>query len=45
MGKYALLIAAVGGMGLVMLFAGRVGYWLEAKLKARQLRRKNESPK
>ena len=45
MGKWAMLIGAVGGMGLVMLFAGRVGYWIEAKVKARQLRRKNEAQK
>jgi len=45
MGKWAMLIGTVGGMGLVMLFAGRVGYWIEGKLKARQLRRKNEGPK
>jgi anti-sigma factor RsiW len=45
MGKWAMLIATVGGMGLFMLFAGRVGYWIEAKIKARQLRRKNEVPK
>ncbi len=31
-----------GGMGLVMLFAGRVGYWIEKKVQAWQLRRKNE---
>jgi len=42
MGKYVFLIATVVGMGLVMLFAGRVGYWIEDKIKARQLRRKNE---
>jgi len=45
MGKYVFLIATVGGIAIVMLFAGRAGYWIEAKLKARQLRRKNESPK
>jgi hypothetical protein len=45
MGKYAFLITTVVGMGLVMLFASRVGYWIEAKLKARQLRRKNEGQK
>ena len=42
MGKWAMLIASVGGMGLVMLFAGRVGYWIEKKVQAWQLRRKNE---
>jgi hypothetical protein len=41
MGKWAMLIASVGGMGLVMLFAGRIGYWIEKKIQARQLRRKN----
>jgi len=45
MGKWAILIATVGGMGLVMLFASRVGYWIEAKVKARQLRRGKENPK
>ena len=45
MGKYVLLIAAVGGIGLVMLFGSRLGHWIEAKIKDRQLRRKNESPK
>ena len=45
MGKYVLLIATVGGMGLVMLFASRAGHWIEAKLKARQLRQKNEGQK
>lgn len=43
MGKYAFLIATVVGMGLVMLFAGRVGYWIEAKVKERKLRRKKEN--
>jgi hypothetical protein len=42
MGKWAMLIASVGGMGLVMLFAGRIGYWIEKKIQARQLRRRNE---
>jgi hypothetical protein len=42
MGKWIMLIVTVGGMGLVMMFAGRVGYWIEGKVKARQLRRKNE---
>jgi hypothetical protein len=45
MGKWAILIATVGGMGLVMLFAGRVGYWIEDKIKERQLRRKKEDQK
>ena len=45
MGKYVFLIATVGGMGLVMLYARRAGYWIEAKLKQRELRRKNEGPK
>jgi hypothetical protein len=45
MGKYAFLIATIGGIGLVMLFAGRVGYWIEDKVKARQLRRKKEGQK
>jgi hypothetical protein len=45
MGKYVFLITTVVGMGLVMLFAGRVGYWIEDKVKERQLRRKKESPK
>lgn len=45
MGKWIMLIATVGGMGLVMLFAGRVGHWIEAKVKARQLRRKSEEQK
>jgi hypothetical protein len=45
MGKWIMLIVTVGGMGLVMLFAGRVGYWIERKVKARQLRRKNEEQK
>jgi len=45
MGKWAMLIATVGGMGLVMLFAGRVAYWIEDKIKARQLRRRKEEPK
>ena len=45
MGKWAILIATVGGIGLVTLFAGRVGYWIEDKVKARQLRRKKENPK
>ena len=45
MGKYVFLIATVGGMGVVMLFAGRAGHWIEGKLKARQLRRKNEGSK
>jgi uncharacterized membrane protein YciS (DUF1049 family) len=44
MRRYAFLIATVVGMGLVMLFLGRVGYWIEAKLKARQLRRRKEDP-
>jgi uncharacterized membrane protein affecting hemolysin expression len=42
MGKWIMLIASVGGMGLTMLFAGRIGYWIEKKIQARQLRRKNE---
>jgi hypothetical protein len=42
MGKWIMLIASVGGMGLTMLFAGRVGYWIEKKIQARQLRRRNE---
>jgi len=25
-----------------MLFAGRIGYWIEKKIQARQLRRRNE---
>jgi hypothetical protein len=41
MGKWAMLIASVGGMALVMLFAGRVGYWIEKKVQAWQLRRRN----
>lgn len=45
MGKWMMLIATVGGMGLVMLFAGRVGYWIEKKIQQRQLRRKKEDPK
>jgi hypothetical protein len=45
MGKWAMLIATVGGMGLVMLFASRVSYWIEAKVKAWQLRRSKEHPK
>jgi len=45
MGKWAFLIATVVGMGLVMLFASRVGYWIEDKIKARQLRRSKEKPK
>jgi hypothetical protein len=45
MGKWAILIVTVLGMGLVMLFAGRAGHWIEGKVKARQLRRKNEGPK
>jgi len=45
MGKWAMLIATVGGMGLVMLFARRVAYWIEAKVKAWQLRRRKEEPK
>jgi uncharacterized protein YneF (UPF0154 family) len=45
MGKYAFLIATVVGMGLVMLFGSRVGYWIEDKIKERQLRRKKEEQK
>jgi len=45
MGKYVFLIATVGGIGLVMLFAGRVGYWIEDKVKAWQSRRKKEEQK
>jgi predicted small integral membrane protein len=43
MGKWIMVIATVGGMGLAMLFAGRIGYWIERKVQARQLRRKKES--
>jgi hypothetical protein len=42
MGKWAMVIATVGGMGLAMLFAGRIGYWIERKVQAWQLRRKKE---
>jgi hypothetical protein len=45
MGKWMMLIATVGGMGLVMLFAGRTGAWIEKKFQAWQLRRKNEEQK
>jgi len=45
MGKYVFLIATVGGIGLVMLFAGRVGYWIEDKVRAWQRRRKKEEQK
>jgi hypothetical protein len=45
MGKWIMLIATVGGMGLVMLFAGRAGAWIEKKVQAWQLRRKNEEQK
>jgi hypothetical protein len=30
------------GMALAMLFAGRIGYWIERKAQAWQLRRKKE---
>jgi len=45
MGKWMMLIATVGGMGFVMLCAGRAGAWIEKKYQARLLRRKNEEPK
>jgi len=45
MGKWIVLIASLGGMGLVMLFSGRVGSWIEKKVQAWQLRRKNEEQK